>query len=108
MRKNETPLPSGMTLYSSVGETGISPAEFVLNPIRMSLFYQWDLDRDWNDVKARVYVPRVCPGTPLTVFSNWAELPRHRAELEIDGIRLADYQLNDTQDNAGGFGVMVP
>jgi hypothetical protein len=104
VRRNEIPLPSGMILYSSLGEGG----GLALNPIRTNIFYHWDLDRDVDDVKARDYRSRVCPGTPLTLFSNWEDLPRYRTELKIDGIRLADYQLNDARDGMGGFGITVP
>jgi hypothetical protein len=29
------------------------------------------------------------------IFTDWEDLQRTRIELNIDGIRLADYQLND-------------
>ena len=50
----------------------------------------------------------MCPGTPLTFFTNWEDLQRIRSDLEIDGIHLADYKLNDVLGGANGFGIMLP
>jgi ABC-2 type transport system ATP-binding protein len=108
IRRNETPLPAGMILYSSTGGFGTGPAVFGLNPVQMRLFFQWDAGWGWNDSNARNYRVRVCPGTPLTLFSDWEELPRYRADLEIDNIRLADYQLKDSHTDDMGFGISLP
>jgi hypothetical protein len=102
------PLPAGMILYNSAGEGSDGPAEFGLNPISTSIFWNWEFDRNWNDVNNRDYAPHACPGTPLTVFSNWEDLPRYRTDVEINGIRLADYQLNDTRSSEAVYGVTEP
>lgn len=86
-RPNETPLPTG-----SIGYEWINGASFGINPI---VFGALSLS-DWGQAKSRDFRPRVCPGTPLTIFTDWEDLQRVRIDLEIDGIQLADYQLNDT------------
>ncbi len=108
VRKNETALPAGMVLYESFGSSGPGPADFALNPVQWTAFYQWDPGWSWNDSNAREYRPRVCPGTPITLFYNWEDLPRYQTQLEIDGIRLADYQLKDSRSDGTGFGVIIP
>jgi hypothetical protein len=91
------PLPTGMILYNFMGGEGTGPAAFGLNPTSMGFFWNWQFDRHGKDAIPRDYSPHVCPGTPLTLFSNWEDLPRYRTDLEINGIRLADYQLNDAR-----------
>ena len=79
-------------------EFGVSPV--IVRPLSLT---------DWGEIKARDLRSRVCPGTPLTMFANWEDLPPTRTEIEIDGIRLADYQLNDAPGgDMGGFGIIVP
>ena len=99
-RENETSPPAGTTFY---GRTWGAPF-FGISPIQdLPIFF-------WSPGKAtdRDHRPHICPGTPLTVFANWEELPAVREELEIDGIRLSEYQLNDSAGGTYGFGVVVP
>ena len=103
--QNKTPLPSGTIGYGWIWSSAVFGAEFGINPVvvrPVSL-------TDWGEVKARDLQPHVCPGTPLALFTNWEDLPPTRAEVEIDGIRLGDYQLNDAPGGVmGGLGISVP
>jgi len=88
--ENESALPAGTIGYgwSSAAEAGISPVKTIG-------IWLWD----WGEVKTSNSLGRsgICPGTPLTVFTNWEDAQPLRSEVEIDGIRLADYQLNDAR-----------
>jgi hypothetical protein len=96
-------LPLGTTLYGgNLWSRGSGPADFGLNPVQTTSLSFWD----WGETSDRNYRPRVCPGTPLTFFTNWEESQRIRSDLEIDGIRLADYKLNDVLGGANGLGIM--
>lgn len=80
--------PVEMIGYGWTGsvEGGISPVK------RMYLGLS-----DWEGVRTDK-IPehwRICPGTPVTIYTDWEDLPGLRTEMEADGIRLADYQLND-------------
>jgi hypothetical protein len=102
-QKKETPLPPATTLYGGhLWNPG--PADFGLNPVQTTSLGFWD----WGGARDPNYRPRVCPGTPLTFFTNWEDSPRFRTDLEIDGIRLADYKLSDAPEGAGGFSIGVP
>jgi hypothetical protein len=80
------------------------PADFGISPIDVDELYFWSS----GEVEIPHYRPHVCPGTPLTFYTGWQVLPRYRTELEIDAIRLADYQLNDSWEGMESFGVSVP
>lgn len=103
-RKNETSMPADTVLSGWIGDGDSGPAEFGLSPVALSPLFLGDL----GDLDIRDYRPRICPGTPLTIISNWQKLPRYRTELEIDGFSLADYELKNTPQGAEGFGVLVP
>ena len=104
--KNGAVLPSGTILYGgSPWSRGSGPAEFGLNPVQTGPLSFWD----WGEARDREHPPKVCPGTPITFYTHWEDGPRIRTELEIDGIRLADYRLNDTLGGeAGGIGIILP
>jgi len=98
--ENAKPLPAGTVAYGWVWEVG----SFGLNPVsavELAL-------SDFGDLDVRNSRESVCPGTPLTIYTAWQEGPRYRADLEIDGIHLADYKLDDSPDYELGFGVRVP
>ena len=85
----ETPLPPGTLTFGRIFSQDSSLAEFDITPIqtaRLSL-------SDWNEFGSSS--PRLCPGTPLT-FTIMQVSHRARRDLEIDGILLANYQLNDS------------
>jgi hypothetical protein len=85
---------TGFTLYGQTwGFEGADNSE--ISPIRSTAVY-------WHEVF------RACPGTLFTVYSNWEYPPRFRDELEIDGIKLADYQLKDSVQSLGEAGVGLP
>ena len=103
--KNGVLLPSGTILYGGwPWSRGSGPADFGLNPVQTSSLGFWD----WGGARDREHPPKACPGTPLTFYINWKDSQRLRTELEIDGIRLADYQLKDTPHSDDGFGIVVP
>ena len=104
-QQKEPLLPPGTTLYGgNLWSRGSGPADFGLNPVQTTSLGFWD----WGETSDRNYRPRVCPGTPLTFFTNWEDLQRVRSDIEIDGIRLADYKLNDIAGDATGFMIRVP
>jgi hypothetical protein len=98
--ENAKPLPAGTIAYGWVWQVG----SFGLNPVSAIAL---ELS-DFGDLDVRNFRGGVCPGTPLTIYAAWRDGPRYRADLEIDGIHLADYKLDDSPDYGGGFGVMVP
>lgn len=98
-RGKETPLPAGTVGYGSI--TGVAVG---INPVHLETLRLWD----WGEFETRDSLLRLCPGTPLSVFTNWEDSTRTRSELDIDGIRLVDYQLNDSPVGWSGFGISVP
>ncbi len=98
-REHETPLPAGTIGYGWITGVGLG-----ISPVDLEALRLWD----WGEVQTRDFLGRVCPGTPFTMFTNWKELQRTRGELEIDGIRLGDYQLNDAPGGEAGFGINLP
>lgn len=104
-RQNHSWLSPGTIGYGWISSFSAIVPEFGISPISFRTLSV----NDWGEVKARDFRPRVCPGTPLTIFTNWEDLPPTRIELEIDGIRLADYQLNDARgEGMGSFAISVP
>jgi hypothetical protein len=93
------PLPAGTIAYGWAWQM----RNFGLNPVSASALELSDL----GELDARTFQGGVCPGTPITVYTGWQDGPRYRTDLEINGIHLADYKLDDSPE-AGGFGVMVP
>jgi hypothetical protein len=98
--ENAKTLPAGTIAYGWVWQMG----NFGLNPVSASELYL----SGSAELNVPTFRGNVCPGTALTVYAGWQGSPRYRADLEIDGIRLADYKLDDSPDYGGGFGVMVP
>jgi len=97
-REDKELLPAGAIGYSWQWNQSSDPAEFGISPVQSTVLYL----SDWGEAVSREYV---CPGTPLT-FTTLQETQRIRSELDIDGIRLAHYQLIGVED--GGFGISVP
>jgi hypothetical protein len=75
-----------------------------MSPVKAMAFSFWS----WSEANNRTDHSRVCPGTPLTFFTRWQALQPVRSELEISGIRLADYQLNDASEGGTVVGISVP
>jgi hypothetical protein len=97
--ENAKPLPAGTIASGWVWQIGSSG----LNPVSASELYL----SDSGELNVPTFRGNVCPGTALTVYAGWQGSPRYRADLEIDGIHLADYKLDDsTQGN--WLGVAVP
>jgi hypothetical protein len=101
-REKETPLPAGMTGYGWIENRMSSPAEFGISPVRISPLYI----SDWGELSDHYARPGVCPGTPLS-FGILEEVQGVRSELEIDGIRLADYEVMNRWGQARGVGIQV-
>jgi hypothetical protein len=98
--ENTKPLPAGIIAYGSVLQTGGS----ILNPISANALGL----ADFGNLDARSFLGSVCPGTPLTIYLAWQYGPQYRTDLEIDGIRLADYKLDDSTDYGADFGIVLP
>jgi ABC-type transport system involved in multi-copper enzyme maturation permease subunit len=101
---NGKPLPTGIVAYGWVWGFPLLGAEFGINPVSAR---ELDLS-DFGELKVDRFRGGTCPGTPLTIYTAWQDGLRYRSDLEIDGIRLADYKLDDSPDYGGGFGVSVP
>ncbi len=98
--ENAKPLPAGTIAYGWAPQM----TNFGLNPVSASELYV----SDSGEKNGPTFRGNVCPGTPLTIYAGWQGSPRYRADLEIDGIHLVDYKLDDSSDEGSGFGVMVP
>jgi hypothetical protein len=101
LRKDEAPVPSGLTGYGWIWNRGSGP-ELGISPIQTSRLYI----SDWGELDTRNIHPRICPGTPLR-FSTLKEGLHTRSEIEIDGLRLVDYQLKDLQGTGGPTGLGI-
>ena len=92
--QNQNGLPAGTVAYGWFGGVPMLGAEFGIDPVssgRLEL-------SDFGDLQVDRSSGGVCRGTPLTVYTSWQDGPRFRSDLEIDGIRLADYKLDDSPD----------
>jgi hypothetical protein len=67
-----------------------SSADDPVSPVGTLDIYFWKWEGN-TDTKSS---PSLCPGTSL-IFSAQEAGPRIRREIEIDGIRLGDYQTSD-------------
>jgi hypothetical protein len=84
-REDQKEAPPG-TIFSTVnGSSGSAPAELGISPVTVSSLDLRLWSRTQEDLR-----PRLCPGTPLT-FSIPEEKMRMGSELNVDGLRLADY-----------------
>ena len=103
--EGEKPLPAATIGYQWIGGPGAGPAEFGISPIQSDSLSL----SDWGKAGGRDFrPPGICPGTPLTIFSRWEKSQRARIELEIEGLRLTDYQLNDSVMGGTGVGIALP
>ena len=98
-REHETPLPA-----ETIGCGWIRGVAFGLSLVYVQPLWL----SDWGEVRPSIFRGRVCPEPPLTVFTTWEGLQRTRSKLEIDGVRLAAYQLNDAPGGGGALSTMVP
>jgi len=85
---------TGITFYGYISPLGAADT-FDVSPIRTAPLF-------W------MQGAYACSGTPLTFYSGWNSLQGFREEVEIDGIRLADYQLNDSLEDLDALGFTVP
>lgn len=88
--ENAKPLPAGTIAYGWVWQMG----NFGLNPVSASELSV----SDSGELNVPAFRGNVCAGTPLTIYTGWQGSPRYRADLVIDGIRLADYKLDASPD----------
>jgi len=98
--EDEKAAPPGTVFSAAIRNWESAPAELGISPVKVfSLdLYRWSRTRD--DFHARL-----CLGTPLT-FSIPEEKKRMRGELNIDSLRLADYQLHNISVRGGSaFGI---
>ena len=93
--EDEKAAPPGTIFSAALRNREPAPAELGISPVKVfSLdLFRWSRTRD--DFHARL-----CPGTPLT-FSIPEEKKRTRGELNIDGLRLGDYQLHNISVRGG-------
>jgi hypothetical protein len=105
-RENEIQLPPGITGYGRVGYRPAGLAEFGINPVQ-------DLGlsvRNWGIPDERKSPPGLCPGTPLSV-GILEEGRAIRTELQIDTIKLIDYEVKRPESGAyggaTGFGIAI-
>jgi len=89
LQQDEKPLPVGTTIYANSGRW----SDLTLMPVRSTGLHFSNPQEALSD---GAHPPHICPGTRVTVFSDWEDLPRFRQEVEISGIRLADYRLVDS------------
>jgi hypothetical protein len=90
--RGEAPLPPGTIGYAWIWGLIPGGAEPAISPVHDYPVSFWTQ----GQVKPRSL--QVCPGTPLTVLANWEDLQRARMHVQIHGIRLVDYKLNDASD----------
>jgi hypothetical protein len=84
-REDQKEAPPG-TIFSTVNwSSGSAPPELGISPVTVSSLDLRLWSRTQEDLR-----PRLCPGTPLT-FSIPEEKMRMGSELNINGLRLADY-----------------
>jgi hypothetical protein len=101
-RGKQPQLPPGITGYGYIGYRNSSRAAFGISPIQLSRLDVWD----WGQPDEPNARPGLCPGTPLS-FGILEEVQGIRSELQIDGIRLADYELRNPASGATGAGTGI-
>jgi hypothetical protein len=89
LQESERAAIPGKIFSSLNGSRYGAPVEFGISPVETFTLFA----RDWRTDKESH--ARLCPGTPL-VFGFPEEESRTRSELTIDGIRLLDYQLDNS------------
>ena len=90
-REKETPLRPGITGLGLIWSRDSGPAELGLSPVHVSPLVIWG----WGELYDYGTHQGVCPGTPLS-FGILEEMRGMRTELQIDNIRLADYELKNS------------
>lgn len=100
--ENEKPLPAGIVAYGWVWDSSALGADLGINPVAARNI---ELS-DFGELNVGRLARGICPGTPLTIYTSWQDGSRYRGDLEIDGIRLADYKLDDSP-GGDGEGVLM-
>jgi hypothetical protein len=88
LSEDEKPAPAGKVWTAWEWNSNSGPAELGISPVQLVSLYFWDRD-DTNNLSGA----RFCQGTPLTL-STYEQARQTRAELDISGIKLSDYQLS--------------
>jgi hypothetical protein len=86
--EDEKPAPAGRVWTAWEWNSDSGPAELGISPVQVVSLHFWDRDDTGNHSSARF-----CQGTPLTL-STYEQVRQTRAELDISGIKLSDYQLS--------------
>ncbi len=86
--KGDLPVDAGQTArdWRSGGDS--EPAELGISPIQTFDFYL-----NYSNPSSKHIQAGICPGSPL-VLSNPRAVASNRTSLELDGVRVGDYQWN--------------
>ena len=103
------PLPPGLPGYFLTRRSEI-PVDFGISPVDTDQIFSWEWD--FGEMGDRSSAGGICPGTPLRV-GFITEESGTRADLQVNGIRLADYTPRPApgggaEDFSVGFSVHLP
>ncbi|MFZ0038607.1 MAG: hypothetical protein WAK91_14350 [Candidatus Acidiferrales bacterium] len=87
-QKNDVAIPPGTVVQELIWNRDADPAE----PAIRSVIVERVQFSDWDAETKRSRELTLCPGAPLTV-TKMEESERFQSELEIDDVRLSDYEL---------------
>jgi hypothetical protein len=92
--------PPGITGYGYVGYRNSGLGDFGISPVQVVRLAVWD----WGEPDDPNTRPSIRPGTPLSfgILEKSQDMGR---ELQIDGIRLADYELKGPATESIGTGI---
>lgn len=98
-------LPEGSTGYAVTAYSNTPQAEFGITPVQVSRLAEWDWGGGWSG-ESFLFHLGVCPGTRMDM-GTLSEVRSMRTEIEIDGIRLADYELKRGWGGEGEWGFTI-
>jgi hypothetical protein len=104
LNKGESPADPGEIARGWSRNNDSEPAEFGISPVKTVEFYV-SVTGTYGSVSRRS--AGLCPGTPV-VLSNPQPVRRNQTAIEVDNLRLPDYQPKlDSTFTSGGIGVGV-